>query len=38
MAGKEIAEVEYRPRCGGFLRVRQLSVDVMAIVNQRIDE
>jgi predicted RND superfamily exporter protein len=37
MAGKQIAEVACCSRCGGLLRVRQLSVDVVAIVNQWID-
>jgi hypothetical protein len=38
MADREIAELECCLHCGGSLRVRQLSADVMAIVNQRIDE
>ncbi len=38
MAGKNTAEVECCPHCGGLLRVRELPADVKAIVNQWIDE
>jgi|SRR6266850_6643396 hypothetical protein len=38
MIGRNTAEVECCPHCGGLLRVRELPADVRAIVNEWIDE